>query len=105
MSININLSINFISSEITIKLAPVVGHVLHRQLDGLRGGVNAGNADLCVDGCVGIAAVQLGRVAVAGGAVVGLGRRQKRQHGQEDQKLQEIRIQGGLVVWQWVGLT
>lgn len=45
---------------------------------------------LCVDGCVGLAAVQLGRVAVAGRAVVG--RRQERQRGQEDQELQGTRM-------------
>ena len=46
LSININLSINVTSLDINIKFAPVVGHVLHRQLDGLRGGGDAGDADL-----------------------------------------------------------
>ena len=45
---------------------------------------------LCVDGGVGLAAVQLGRVAVAGRAVVGRG--QERQRRQEDQVLQGTRI-------------
>ena len=44
---------------------------------------------LSVDGGVGLAAVQLGRVAVAGRAVVGRG--QERQRRQEDQVLKSIR--------------
>ena len=66
----------------------VVDHVLDGQLNGSGVGLESGNADLGVDGGVGVSAVELWGVAVAmamGGRMVGKG-----HQGEEGEKVKGL---------------